>query len=248
MKEIDAETLSKSDGKEGNPVYIAYKGRVIDVSKSKLWQTGVHMGRHTAGRDLTAKIAAAPHGPEVLDRYPEIGFTKVRAQAERPLPAFPTREERPMPAVLARLLSRYPFFRRHPHPATVHFPIAFMAAASGFYVLYLVTGAASFEVTAVHCLGAGIFFTLLAMGTGLFTCWLNYMAKPVRQVTIKIVLSCIMLPDAVAAFVWRLSDPGILNQFQGIGAVYLFLVLATGPLALAIGYIGGTLTFPLEKK
>ncbi len=237
MKEINSETLSRSNGKEGNPAYIAYKGRVFDVSKSRRWETGVHMGRHAAGADLTAKIAAAPHGPEVLDRYPEIGFLKARTQAERPMPAF-----------LARLLSRYPFFRRHPHPATVHFPIAFMAAASGFYVLYLVTRVVSFEVTAVHCLGAGILSALLAMGTGLFTWWLNYMAKPVRQVTIKIVLSCIMLPDAVAAFIWRLSDPDILNRLRGLGAIYLLLVLAPGPLALAIGYFGGTLTFPLEKQ
>ena len=238
MKEIDPETLSKSDGKEGSPVYIAYKGRVIDVSKSKLWQTGVHMGRHAAGADLTAEIGAAPHGPEVLDRYPQVGSLKV------PVPAA----ERPMPAFLARLLSRYPFFRRHPHPATVHFPIAFMVAVSGFYLLYLVTGTASFEVTAVHCLGAGVLFALLAMGTGLFTWWLNYMAKPMRQVTVKVILSCIMLPDAIAAFVWRLSDPDILNQLHGIGAVYLLLVVALGPLAMAIGYFGGTLTFPLERK
>jgi len=70
VKEIDSETLSRSNGKEGNPAYIAYKGRVFDVSKSRRWETGVHMGRHAAGADLTAKIAAAPHGPEVLDRYP----------------------------------------------------------------------------------------------------------------------------------------------------------------------------------
>jgi predicted heme/steroid binding protein/uncharacterized membrane protein len=237
VREIDAETLARSNGKEGNPVYIAYKGRVIDVSKSKLWRTGVHMGRHAAGTDLSVKIGAAPHGPEVLDRYPQIGSLKAPAPAERAMPAF-----------LAQFLSRYPFFRRHPHPATVHFPIAFMAAASGFYALYLVTGVVSFEVTAVHCLGAGILFALLAMGTGLFTWWLNYMAKPMRQVTIKIVLSCIMLPDAVVAFIWRLADPGVLNQLRGPGAVYLLLVLAPGPLALAIGYFGGTLTFPLEKK
>ena len=57
-----------------------------------------------------------------------------------------------------------------------------------------------------------------------------------------------MLPDAVAAFIWRISDPDVLNHLRGIGAIYLLLVLATGPLALAIGYMGGTLTFPLEKK
>jgi hypothetical protein len=70
----------------------------------------------------------------------------------------------------------------------------------------------------------------------------------VRQVTIKIVLSCAMLADAVAAFIWRISNPDILNQLNGVGAIYLLLVLAPGPLALAIGYFGGTLTFPLEKR
>ena len=237
MEDIDAETLARSNGKEGHPVYIAYKGRVIDVSKSKLWQTGVHMGRHAAGTDLSAKIGAAPHGPEVLDRYPQIGSLKARAPAERAMPAF-----------LAKFLSRYPFFRRHPHPAAVHFPVAFMAAVSGFYLLYLLTGVTSFEITAVHCLGAGILISLVAMGTGLFTWWLNYMAKPVRQVTIKIILSCIMLADAVVAFTWRLAYAGVVNRLEGTGAIYLLLVLALGPLALAIGYFGGTLTFPLEKK
>ena len=237
MKEIDAETLSRSNGKEGNPVYIAYKGRVIDVSKSKLWQTGVHMGRHAAGADLTAEIEAAPHSLDVLDRYPEIGSLKPAAPAQRP-----------MPACLVTLLTRYPILRRHPHPATVHFPVAFMTGVSGFYLLYLVTGVPSFETTALHCAGAGILFSLLSMATGFFTWWLNYLAKPVRQVTIKIVLSCIMLADAVVTFVWCLSAPAILNSFQGSGVLYLVLVFALGPLAITIGYFGGTLTFPVEKR
>ena len=194
------------------------------------------MGRHAAGADLTAEIGAAPHGPEVLDRYPEIGSLKAPAPAERAMPAF-----------LARLLSRYPLLRRHPHPAAVHFPVAFMAAVSGFYVLYLASWVKSFESTALHCLGAGILFALPAIGTGLFTWWLNYMAKPVRQVTTKIILSCIMLADAVIAFIWRLADPSIGSSFGGSGIIYLLLLLALGPLALAIGYFGGTLTFPLEK-
>jgi hypothetical protein len=70
----------------------------------------------------------------------------------------------------------------------------------------------------------------------------------VRQVTIKIILSCIMLADAVVAFTWRLAYAGVVNRLEGTGAIYLLLVLALGPLAIAIGFYGGTLTFPLEKK
>ncbi len=123
-----------------------------------------------------------------------------------------------------------------------------MSAGSGFYLLYLAAGRPLFETTAFCCTGAAILCSLIAMMTGLFTWWLNYMARPVRQVTIKIILSCIMLVDAIAVFVWRLTEPDILHQSAGAAALYLILVLALGPLAIIIGYFGGTLTFPLEKK
>ena len=79
-----------------------------------------------------------------------------------------------MPAMLSRLLVRFPMLRRHPHPMTVHFPIVFAFSAAVFTLLYLVTGIASFESTALHCLGAGLLFTPVAMTTGYFTWWLNY--------------------------------------------------------------------------
>jgi predicted heme/steroid binding protein/uncharacterized membrane protein len=236
-KEIDLETLSTHDGREGNPVYIVHNGRVIDVSASKLWTGGLHMQRHHAGRDLTADIEAAPHGLEVLDRYPQAGILKKGS-------AF----ERPMPKILSDLLGRYPLLRRHPHPASVHFPIALMACATAFSLLYLVTGVRTFETTAFHCLGGGVLFAPLAMATGFFTWWLNYMAKPVHQVTIKISLSCTMLTIGVIAFLWRALDPSILESFRGSSIAYVALVTILAPIALTIGYYGGTLTFPIEQR
>ena len=32
------------------------------------------MRRHHSGNDLTTDMSAAPHGPEVLERYPQIGI------------------------------------------------------------------------------------------------------------------------------------------------------------------------------
>ena len=237
MKKINSGELSKCNGKNGNPVYIAHEGHVYDVSESKMWEGGVHMQRHHAGRDLTSDIQAAPHGLEVLERYPQVAMLK-----ERAVPA------RKMPKILARLLVRFPILRRHPHPMTVHFPIVFMFSSTMFTLLYLITGIAAFELTGLHCLGAGIIFTPVVMGTGYYTWWLNYMAKPLRPVTIKKRVSIILLSIEVIAFVWRLTSPDILMSFRFVSGIYLMLMISLFPLAIVLGWFGATLTFPIEKE
>jgi predicted heme/steroid binding protein/uncharacterized membrane protein len=237
MKEFDLEVLSAFNGKDGKPVYIAHQGRVIDVTNSQLWKTGQHMKRHQAGNDLTAEIEAAPHGLEVLDRYPQVGILKRKEGYERPIPEG-----------LDKLLSRFPVLRRHPHPMVVHFPIVFMFSAALFNLLYLIIGLKAFETTAIHCLGGGILFTPVAMLTGYFTWWLNYMARPMRPVTIKIRFSFLLMGIAVSTFIWRLAVPDILGALGGWGILYFLLVLSLAPLVSVIGWFGGTLTFPVEKK
>jgi predicted heme/steroid binding protein/uncharacterized membrane protein len=237
MKELDPETLSQYDGKDGKPAYIAYKDRVIDVSESPRWKGGTHMQRHQAGHELNTDIQAAPHGPEVLDRYPQVAVLKAATTPERPIPAF-----------LSALLVRYPVLRRHPHPMTVHFPIVFMISTTVFSLLYVLTGYVPFEVTAFHCLGAGILMTPVAIITGLYAWWLNYMARPIRRVTIKRRLSFSLFVVAAVAFIWRLMVPDILSNLSGTGIVYLVLVLALTPFVLVIGWHGGQLTFPMEKE
>jgi predicted heme/steroid binding protein/uncharacterized membrane protein len=237
MKEFDLESLSKFNGQNGNLVYIVHQGRVVDVSNSKLWKTGLHMKRHQAGQDLTEDIEAAPHGKEVLDRYPQVG-TLAKEEAS----------ERPMPKLLSRLLVRYPILSRHPHPMVVHFPIVFMYSAGLFNFLYLISGIRSFEVTAMHCLGGGILFTPVAMLTGWFTWWLNYLARPMRPVTLKIRFSILLMVASVGAFIWRIWDPGILLSFTGRSIFYFLLILSLIPIVTVTGWFGATLTFPLKGK
>ena len=74
MKEIDLQTLSECNGKDGRPLLVAYEGKVYDLSMSKLWSTGLHMNRHCAGKDLTSDIQAAPHTPDVLQKFPQVGM------------------------------------------------------------------------------------------------------------------------------------------------------------------------------
>ena len=233
MKEYDPTMLAEADGREGRPALVACRGRVIDVSASRLWKNGAHMNRHSAGRDLTAAIQAAPHGMEVLDRYLQVGFLK----EEGP-------QERPMPPSLAALLDRFPFLRRHPHPMTVHFPIALIIVAALFNLLSWAVGLPSFEVTAFHCLGAGIFFAFPAILTGLFTWWLNYQARSMRAVTVKIGASTVLIILGIAVLAWRIVDPDIVMSVSGAGLLYLLLMFFLLFLVSLIGWYGGRLTFP----
>ncbi len=73
QKKFTVEELSKYDGQNGNPAYIAYKGKVYDVTNSSFGLDGDHLGAHQAGKDLTAEMDVAPHGPENLDRVTLIG-------------------------------------------------------------------------------------------------------------------------------------------------------------------------------
>ncbi|MEE4261707.1 MAG: DUF2231 domain-containing protein [Desulfobacteraceae bacterium] len=238
MQEFDIAELEKYDGSDGRPVYVAYKGRVYDISGSKLWRNGLHMKRHHAGQDLTTDIQGAPHAPDVLERYPQIGTLKEEAADVAELE---------IPRSLAWLLEKYPFLRRHPHPMTVHFPIVFTFSTSIFNILYLITGIKSLEMTALHSLAAGILFTAVAIATGLYTWWLNYMAKPLRAVKIKIPLTLTLLVTLVIIFIWRISDPNVLDSVQGVNILYLLLVLALIPMITVIGWFGASMTFPVEK-
>lgn len=237
MKEFDPEELAQCDGKDGRPVHISHQGKVIDVTHSKLWKGGVHMRRHHAGKDLTSDLQAAPHGPEVLERYPHVGTLKKKEISELKIPK-----------TLSWLLARFPMLKRHPHPMTVHFPIVFMFCTPVFNILYLFTGIEAFELTALHCLAGGILFTVISIITGFYTWWLNYMAKPLRTVTIKRRLAIVMLAIEVIVFVWRIKVPDVLD-FLGIASlIYFLLVLSFLPIVTAMGWYGAKLTFPIEKE
>ncbi len=164
-------------------------------------------------------------------------YCKKEASAEMPIPKF-----------LDSLLKRFPMLRRHPHPMTIHFPIVFLFAAPIFTILFLLTGIRSFETTAWHCLGAGLLFTPIAMGTGYYTWWLNYRARSLRPVRIKKKVSLILLGIAVMAMGWRILDPAILISPRPISWIYLILVFSLLPLVSVMGWFGAQLTFPVEKE
>ncbi len=72
-KDLTLEELLFFDGKKDKPAYIAFNGEIYDLSSSKLWKHGNHMGRHNAGVDLTEAIKFAPHKEDVLIKFPKVG-------------------------------------------------------------------------------------------------------------------------------------------------------------------------------
>jgi len=73
QKKFTLQELAKYDGRNSNPAYVGYKGKVYDVTNSSFWLGGDHLGAHQAGKDLTAELDLAPHGPENLDRVMLVG-------------------------------------------------------------------------------------------------------------------------------------------------------------------------------
>lgn len=74
--ELTLDELSKYNGMDGQPAYIAVDGIIYDVTDSLKWKNGKHNG-FQAGNDLTDKIKnVSPHGLKVLERLNKVGTLK----------------------------------------------------------------------------------------------------------------------------------------------------------------------------
>jgi predicted heme/steroid binding protein len=73
MRTFTRKELARYNGKNGTPAYVAFKGKIYDVSGSFLWRDGSHQVTHHAGEDLTDSLDQAPHGAELLERFTIVG-------------------------------------------------------------------------------------------------------------------------------------------------------------------------------
>lgn len=231
MKEFTSEELQTFNGKDGNPIYIAFEGKVYDVTQSRLWSKGIHMNRHLPAKDLTSGLTAAPHGSEVFERYPQIGILKKGSPEEL----------KHLPKSLQGLLQKFPMARRHPHPMLVHFPIAFLMASSLFYLLYFILLFPSLKITSIHLLVLGTISTPFAIATGLLTWWVNYRLKLTPFIKRKIQLSAFLLAIEFIIILF------LIGEIQIAHAIYMTLIFLITPVVILLGYYGGQMTFPAEK-
>ena len=65
--------LALRNGQDKPEVWIAFKGIIYDVTKSRLWKNGKHY-EHWAGQDLTDELKDAPHTQTVFDKFDSVGL------------------------------------------------------------------------------------------------------------------------------------------------------------------------------
>jgi len=229
------EELARYDGREGRRAYVAFLGTVYDVTESPLWREGAHQGMHAAGCDLTAAMADAPHGKEVFSGFPVVG----RLDGAEPEKAFGTA---PPPELRQRLREWYR--RYHPHPATVHFPIALHLFAAFMDLLFLADPKAVFAATVFYSLVGATAGGLVAMIPGTLSWWVNYGFARSRPFVIKVLFSVATLTLGIVAIVMHMEDPTLAYRGDAAGMLYHAIVLLTGGSVIVIGYYGGKLTWP----
>lgn len=65
--------LALRNGQDKDEVWVAYRGVIYDVTKSRLWRNGKHY-EHWAGQDLTSELKDAPHSNSVFDKFDIVGY------------------------------------------------------------------------------------------------------------------------------------------------------------------------------
>lgn len=73
MKFYTKGQLALRNGQDKPEVWVAYKGKIYDVTRSKLWRDGKHY-EHWAGQDLTPELKDAPHTENVFDKFNVVGI------------------------------------------------------------------------------------------------------------------------------------------------------------------------------
>jgi predicted heme/steroid binding protein len=80
MRRFTVEELACCHGQDDAPAYVAFEGNVYCISSSFLWRGGRrHQARHSAGLDYSNWPNDAPHGPDLLERFPVVGILEETA-------------------------------------------------------------------------------------------------------------------------------------------------------------------------
>lgn len=72
MNSYTKQQLALRNGQDKPEIWVAFKGKIYDVTSSRLWRHGKHY-EHWAGQDLTDELKDAPHTRSVFEKFEVIG-------------------------------------------------------------------------------------------------------------------------------------------------------------------------------
>ncbi|MDD2799111.1 MAG: cytochrome b5 domain-containing protein [Bacteroidales bacterium] len=67
--------LALRNGSEMDEIWIAFEGKIYDMTSSVYWKKGSHYGNFP-GQDLTEELSTSPHGRRVFENLTPIGELK----------------------------------------------------------------------------------------------------------------------------------------------------------------------------
>ncbi|MGN7205818.1 cytochrome b5 domain-containing protein [Pedobacter sp. SAFR-022] len=72
MNSYTKQQLALRNGQDKPEIWVAFEGKIYDVTSSRLWRNGKHY-EHWAGQDLTDELKDAPHTRSVFEKFEVIG-------------------------------------------------------------------------------------------------------------------------------------------------------------------------------
>jgi len=73
MNTYSKQQLALRNGQDKPEIWVAFEGKIYDVTSSRLWRNGKHY-EHWAGQDLTDELKDAPHTRSVFEKFDVIGI------------------------------------------------------------------------------------------------------------------------------------------------------------------------------
>jgi 2-oxoglutarate ferredoxin oxidoreductase subunit alpha len=224
--------LKEYNGKNGTKAYIAYKGKVYDVTDSHLWQNGEHEGAHSAGLDLTPMLENAPHSVEVFK-----DFIVVATLEEKP-----SLDESASDENYKQHLSNW-YKKYYPHPMIAHFPIVLHLFAVVFDIVFFTNPKEAYAVVIFYTFFVATVFGLVAMLPGFLSWWINYNLLKSKPFVIKIIVSILTLLLGVVGITIYMENPNVVYETSVLGVIYHFIIFITGVNVIILGYYGGKITW-----
>lgn len=234
-RQFSAEELKTFDGKEGRPAYIAYKGTVYDVTDSPLWKNGTHMRMHSAGQDLTPMLQKAPHAEEVFAKFPIVGSLTHAVLSETTSASDVKPDDRDS---LRQWNKKF-----HPHPMSVHFPIALHYFSAIFNLVFLISPSEKYEFAVYSSFFGATVTGLFALGAGVLSWWVKYNLERSRPFIIKLTGAVTTLALGLIPIVQRMENPLVAYSNGVDGIIYHTIIFMTALIVTIVAYYGGKITW-----